>query len=234
MGSKNSKPDQSKNEPQKKKELTTEEIMIQQRLRMLSQTTTTTPSTNIPNPIPNEKINSNEINVQKEKERVQVTEKQEKTVIKKEEPKVEYMEIDWKPVENQTQHVDHPKENSKEILQESDNIIDRKESSDEAFNLPRTSSDNIKSEKEIDLENVTLEKIFKISLVEENKHKFLFLEEHVASLLSLSKQLALRISDLDEIIILLMSNQERVYKKINLRKMVYLDTFWIAIIEPMK
>jgi len=218
MGSKNSKPDQSKNEQQKKVELSPEEMMIQQRLRMLSQTTSTTTTNNTPNPIPNEKINSNENNVQKEKEKVHVTEKQEKTIIKKEEPRVDYMEVDSKPIENQKQLVDFPKENSNEILQESDNKIDRKASSDEAFNLPRTSSDNIKSEKEIDLENVTLEKIFRISLIEENKHKFLFLEEHVASLLSLSEPLVLRISDLDEIIILLMNHQERVYKNINKEK----------------
>ena len=51
----------------------------------------------------------------------------------------------------------------------------------------------------IDKEHITISKIFKITLDEEQKDKFTYLEEHLGILLSLNKEPKFRISDLDEI-----------------------------------
>ena len=56
------------------------------------------------------------------------------------------------------------------------------------------------NKKVIDKEHITISKVFKATLDEEQKDKFTFLEEHVAILLSLNKEPKLRINDLDEII----------------------------------
>jgi ubiquitin conjugation factor E4 B len=56
------------------------------------------------------------------------------------------------------------------------------------------------NKKVIDKEHITISKIFKATLDEEQSDKFTFLEEHLAILLSLNKDPKFRISDLDEII----------------------------------
>ena len=73
-------------------------------------------------------------------------------------------------------------------------------------------NDNIivdKSEgKKIDKEHVSLEKIFKISLVE--KENFLFLKEYSMSLEERNVEKAFRINDLDSIIMSLITSNEKV------------------------
>ena len=56
------------------------------------------------------------------------------------------------------------------------------------------------NKKVIDKEHITISKIFKATLDEEQSGKFTFLEEHLAILLSLSKEPKFRINNLDEII----------------------------------
>ena len=62
-------------------------------------------------------------------------------------------------------------------------------------------NDNPSSNKKvIDKEHITISKVFKVTLEEEQSDKFTFLEEHLGILLSLGKDPKFRINDLDEII----------------------------------
>ena len=56
------------------------------------------------------------------------------------------------------------------------------------------------NKKVIDKEHVTISKIFKITLDEEQSDKFTFLEEHLGILLSLGKETKFRLVNLDEIL----------------------------------
>ena len=56
------------------------------------------------------------------------------------------------------------------------------------------------NKKVIDKEHITISKIFKVTLDEDQSNKFTFLEEHLGILLSLGKEPKFRMSDLDEII----------------------------------
>ena len=56
------------------------------------------------------------------------------------------------------------------------------------------------NKKIIDKEDVTISKIFKVTLDEEKSDRFTFLEEHLGILLSLGKEPKFRMSDLDEIV----------------------------------
>ena len=76
--------------------------------------------------------------------------------------------------------------------------------------LSRENSMNIKQEIEIDLEHVTIEKIFKISLNIDNKHKFIYLEDYAAGLLSEDKPLVYRIADLDTVLISIINHPDKV------------------------
>ena len=69
-------------------------------------------------------------------------------------------------------------------------------------NLSKTEQNNNANEnkKVIDKEHITISKIFKVTLDEEQSNKFTFLEEHLAILLSLGKEPKFRINDLDEIV----------------------------------
>ena len=61
--------------------------------------------------------------------------------------------------------------------------------------------DNPSPEKKvIDKEHITISKVFKATLEEEQSDKFTFLEEHLGILLSLGKEPKFRINNLDEII----------------------------------
>ena len=56
------------------------------------------------------------------------------------------------------------------------------------------------NKKVIDKEHITISKVFKVTLEEEQSDKFTFLEEHLGILLSLGKEPKFRINNLDEII----------------------------------
>ena len=65
--------------------------------------------------------------------------------------------------------------------------------------------------KDIDLENVTIEKVFHISLSEDNPKKFLYLELYLAKLLSAGQSLSFKLENLDDIILTVIN--EPVIKK---------------------
>ncbi len=67
------------------------------------------------------------------------------------------------------------------------------------------------SKKNIDKEHVTIERIFRISL--EESEKFLYLELYHAQLLSQDKEIAFRMKDLDEIMINIINDSDRVNTK---------------------
>ena len=61
-------------------------------------------------------------------------------------------------------------------------------------------NDNSPNKKVVDKEHITISKVFKVTLDEEQSNKFTFLEEHLGILLSLGKEPKFRMNDLDEII----------------------------------
>lgn len=84
-------------------------------------------------------------------------------------------------------------------------------------NIEKTQANEIISKpsfevkKNFDKEHLTIERIFRISL--EESEKFLYLEFFHAQLLSQDKEIAFRISQLDDIMIQIISHEERVRKK---------------------
>lgn len=66
----------------------------------------------------------------------------------------------------------------------------------------------MKQKKQIDKEHVTIERIFRISLDESDK--FLYLELYHALIMSQDKEIAFRMNNLDEIMINIINNPERV------------------------
>ena len=69
------------------------------------------------------------------------------------------------------------------------------------LSTPEENQQNQNANKKIlDKEHITISKIFKATLDDEQSDKFTFLEEHLAILLSLNKEPKFRISNLDDII----------------------------------
>ncbi len=76
--------------------------------------------------------------------------------------------------------------------------------------MAQSKSENTKSNtKPIDKEHVTIERIFRISL--EESEKFLYLELYHATIMSQNKEIAFRMSDLDEIMLNIINSPERVF-----------------------
>ncbi len=89
--------------------------------------------------------------------------------------------------------------------------------------MAKSKSENPKSNvKQIDKEHVTLERIFRISL--EESEKFLYLELYHATIMSQNKEIAFRMSDLDEIMLNIINSPERVFF-INKRKLSCFSTY---------
>jgi hypothetical protein len=63
-------------------------------------------------------------------------------------------------------------------------------------------------QKKIDKEHITIERIFRVSL--EESEKFLYLELFHAQIMSQDKEIAFRIKDLDEIMINIINQPEKV------------------------
>jgi hypothetical protein len=79
--------------------------------------------------------------------------------------------------------------------------------------INRTKINNQQTEKKnIDKEHVTIERIFRITLEEENT-KFLYLEMFLAQIMSQDKELKFRMKDLDDIMIQIINSSERVNLK---------------------
>jgi len=72
--------------------------------------------------------------------------------------------------------------------------------------IPKANSQG--NDKKIDKEHITIEKIFRISLQEHDK--FMYLEFYLAQIMSMGKEIAFRIKDLDDILISIINSPERV------------------------
>ena len=87
------------------------------------------------------------------------------------------------------------------------NDINKKEDENVENNKEENNKNNIEEEKQkspkknIDLENVTIEKVFHITLSEENPKKYLYLELYLAKILSLGQSPSFKLDNLDDIII---------------------------------
>ena len=66
---------------------------------------------------------------------------------------------------------------------------------------PKTTTEPVKPKKDIDLEHVTLEKMFKITLDKEKSDKAKLLAEYLQGLKDSNKELKFRVSDLDNLIV---------------------------------
>ena len=87
------------------------------------------------------------------------------------------------------------------------------ENKDNANTNQSTNKASFEIKPNFDKEHLTIERIFRISLDE--SVKFLYLEFFHAQLLSQDKEIAFRISQLDDIMIQIINNEERVSKIIN-------------------
>ena len=102
-------------------------------------------------------------------------------------------------------------ENNEDINQNNEinnnNDINKKEDENVEAIKQENNKNNIEEEKKkspkknIDLENVTIEKVFHITLSEENPKKYLYLELYLAKILSLGQSPSFKLDNLDDIII---------------------------------
>ena len=74
--------------------------------------------------------------------------------------------------------------------------------------MTNKSNTNQTTKKSIDKEHVTIERIFRVSL--EESEKFLYLELYHAQLMSQDVEVAFRMKDLDEIMINIINDPDRV------------------------
>ena len=92
----------------------------------------------------------------------------------------------------------------RDLLLNSDKLNENKNNQ----NNELKSKPSLEVEKNFDKEHSTIERIFRISLDESDK--FLYLEFFHAQLLSQDKEIAFRINQLDDIMIEILNNEERV------------------------
>ena len=138
-----------------------------------------------------EKVNQNKINVD---------------VGINEEKKIELSNIEGKNTDNITEE---KKNNSylNEEINNNNNEFDKEKNNEVKENDDNTDENQVKKEeakpvkKDIDYENITLEKVFHITLSEENPKKYLFLDFYLAKLLSMEQSPSFKLDNLDDIIL---------------------------------
>ena len=138
-----------------------------------------------------EKVNQNKINVD---------------VGINEEKKIELSNIEGKNTDNITEE---KKNNSylNEEINNNNNEFDKEKNNEVKENDDNTDECQVKKEeakpvkKDIDYENITLEKVFHITLSEENPKKYLFLDFYLAKLLSMEQSPSFKLDNLDDIIL---------------------------------
>ena len=138
-----------------------------------------------------EKVNQNKINVD---------------VGINEEKKIELSNIEGKNTDNNTEE---QKDNSylNEEINNNNNEFDKEKNNEVKENDDNTDESQVKKEeakpvkKDIDYENITLEKVFHITLSEENPKKYLFLDFYLAKLLSMEQSPSFKLDNLDDIIL---------------------------------
>ena len=138
-----------------------------------------------------EKVNQNKINVD---------------VGINEEKKIELSNMEGKNTDNITEE---KKNNSylNEEINNNNNEFDKEKNNEVKENDDNTDENQVKKEevkpvkKDIDYENITLEKVFHITLSEENPKKYLFLDFYLAKLLSMEQSPSFKLDNLDDIIL---------------------------------
>ena len=156
------------------------------------------------NEIENSEENENE-NFKKEEEKVNQN-KINVDVGINEEKKIELSNIEGKNTDNITEE---KKNNSylNEEINNNNNEFDKEKNNEVKENDDNTDENQVKKEeakpvkKDIDYENITLEKVFHITLSEENPKKYLFLDFYLAKLLSMEQSPSFKLDNLDDIIL---------------------------------
>ena len=156
------------------------------------------------NEIENSEENENE-NFKKEEEKVNQN-KINVDVGINEEKKIELSNIEGKNTDNITEE---KKNNSylNEEINNNNNEFDKEKNNEVKENDDNTDESQVKKEeakpvkKDIDYENITLEKVFHITLSEENPKKYLFLDFYLAKLLSMEQSPSFKLDNLDDIIL---------------------------------
>ena len=156
------------------------------------------------NEIENSEENENE-NFKKEEEKVNQN-KINVDVGINEEKKIELSNIEGKNTDNNTEE---QKDNSylNEEINNNNNEFDKEKNNEVKENDDNTDENQVKKEeakpvkKDIDYENITLEKVFHITLSEENPKKYLFLDFYLAKLLSMEQSPSFKLDNLDDIIL---------------------------------
>jgi hypothetical protein len=98
--------------------------------------------------------------------------------------------------------------NINDNINDNDNKIENtKENQIESTNEKKIENETEKPEirKNIDYENTTIEKVFHITLDEENPKKYLYLEFYLAKILSMNQSPSFKLENLDDIILTLMN-----------------------------
>jgi len=116
---------------------------------------------------------------------------------------------DVKNSENSENEINIDNKNINNVKEENtpNNEINEKENSEKDNNDIKKEEEKPKSQikKNIDYENTTIEKVFHITLNEDNPKKYLYLELYLAQLLSYGKSPSFKLENLDDIILLLMN-----------------------------
>ena len=97
-------------------------------------------------------------------------------------------------------------ENERKILENNENN-NMNENTNRENNVNKEIKDNLLMKKKIDYENTTIEKVFHITLDEDNQKKYLYLEFYLAKLLSLNQTPTFKLDNLDDIILNIMNEE---------------------------
>ena len=157
------------------------------------------------NEIENSEENENE-NFKKEEEKVNQN-KINVDVGINEEKKIELSNIEGKNTDNITEEKKNNSYLNEEINNNNNNEFDKEKNNEVKENEDNIDENQVKKEeakpvkKDIDYENITLEKVFHITLSEENPKKYLFLDFYLAKLLSMEQSPSFKLDNLDDIIL---------------------------------
>ena len=144
------------------------------------------------------KLNTNEDN--KEEENKNLLNKEEKREIEL----TNNIDLEKNEINENINNNNEDKEENKEEEKEVNNIEENKEENDKNEAVKENVEEVVEKKpekKNIDYENTTIEKVFHISLDEDNPKKYLFLELYLAKLLSTEQTPSFKLENLDDIIL---------------------------------
>ena len=144
------------------------------------------------------KLNTNEDN--KEEENKNLLNKEEKREIEL----TNNIDLEKNEINENINNNNEDKEENKEEEKEVNNIEENKEENNKNEAVKENVEEVVEKKpekKNIDYENTTIEKVFHISLDEDNPKKYLFLELYLAKLLSTEQTPSFKLENLDDIIL---------------------------------